>query len=68
MCSSLMSIHGSKHPASIYYEDSHTMEDVLDARRITRYITILESARLADGGAVVLVASSSFLEKKYSTI
>jgi len=58
-----MSVQGVKHPLSIT-KKPHTLEKVLKARPIGEMIASLECARLADGAAVIIIASSAFLEKK----
>jgi hypothetical protein len=60
-----MSVQGAKHPLSIT-KKPHSLEKILNARPVSKMIASLECARLADGAAVIIVASSTFLEQKLS--
>ena len=65
MCASLMTVQGAKHPLSIT-KRPQSLERVLKARPVAEMVASLECARLADGAAVIIVASSDFLEKRLS--
>ncbi|KAJ3014208.1 hypothetical protein HKX48_005298 [Thoreauomyces humboldtii] len=62
-CSALMSIMASRHPSALT-RVPRTIEDILSARHVAPVTSVLECARRADGGAAILLASSSFLERK----
>ena len=63
MCSSLMSIMASRHPFGLT-KQPRTLDQVLNSSPVGPVTNVLECARRADGGAALLVASSSFLERK----
>lgn len=63
-CSSaLMSVMASRHQLALT-RTPRTVEEILAARHVAPVTSVLECARRADGGAAILVASSSFLERK----
>ncbi|KAL2915339.1 hypothetical protein HK105_205212 [Polyrhizophydium stewartii] len=63
MCSALMSIMASRHPYALT-KAPRTLADVLGSAPVAPVTNLLECARRADGGAAILVASSTFLERK----
>ena len=62
MVSVLMSMNASRHPLAMTRKP-HTLEQVLTARPIGPATTLLETARRADGGAALIVASSRFIKE-----
>ncbi|KAI8921509.1 thiolase-like protein [Entophlyctis helioformis] len=63
MCSALMSIMASRHPAALT-KKTRSLSDVLNSTQVAPVTNVLECARRADGGAAILVASSAFLERR----
>jgi acetyl-CoA acetyltransferase len=63
MCSSLMSLMAIRHPDALT-KIPRSLEQVLESDLVAPVTTVLECARRADGAAALLVASSSFMEKK----
>lgn len=63
MCSSLMSLMSSKHPAALTRQP-RSFETVLSSPVVAPSTTVLECARRADGGAAVILASSQFMERR----
>lgn len=61
MVSVLMSRQASRHPLALT-RSPHSLEDVLNSKQIAPVTNLLECARRADGGAAIILASSSFLE------
>jgi len=62
MASVLMSRQAVEHPFALT-KQPRTLEEVLTSKQIAPVTTLLECARRADGGAAIIVASSSFLAK-----
>ncbi|KND01547.1 uncharacterized protein SPPG_03348 [Spizellomyces punctatus DAOM BR117] len=62
-CSALMSIMASRHPSALTHTP-RTITEILSARHVAPVTSVLECARRADGGAAIILASSSFLERK----
>lgn len=62
MTSVLMSMQAMRHPLALN-KKIHTLDDVLSSKPIGKVTNLLECARRADGGAAIIVASSSFVEK-----
>jgi acetyl-CoA acetyltransferase len=63
MVSSLMSIMGSRHPDATT-KTMHTVDQVLESTPVSSCTNLLECAKRADGGAALLVASPSFIQRK----
>ncbi|CAJ1359025.1 unnamed protein product, partial [Effrenium voratum] len=61
MVSVLMSRQAQRHPLALT-KRPHSLEDVLSSRSIAPATNLLECARRADGGAAIIVASSSFMD------
>lgn len=61
MVSVLMSRQAARHPMAITRQP-HTLLDVLSSRAIAPATNLLECARRADGGAALIVASSTFMD------
>eukprot|EP00434_Breviolum_minutum_P025487 symbB.v1.2.022520.t2/scaffold2003.1/size92810/7 len=61
MVSVLMSRQAARHPEALTRK-AHTLEEVLTSRSIAPATNLLECARRADGGAAIIVASSSFMD------
>ena len=62
-----MSVWGSRHPLSIT-KKPRSLKEVLEARPVTEFVSVLESARLADGAAAIIVASSEFLDQRLGPV
>lgn len=63
MCAVIMSIMASRHPQALT-RSVNTLEEVLSSTPVGSVTNVLECARRADGGACVLVASSSFMSRR----
>ncbi|CAL1146217.1 unnamed protein product [Cladocopium goreaui] len=61
MVSVLMSRQAARHPNALTRR-AHSLDEVLKSRRIAPATNLLECARRADGGAAIIVASSSFMD------
>jgi len=62
MCSVLMSRQASRHPLALTRRP-RTLDEVLSAPSVAPVTGLLECARRADGGAAIIVASSTFMDK-----
>jgi acetyl-CoA acetyltransferase len=62
MTAVLMSQQAIKHPLALT-KKPHSLQDVLNSKPIGKATNLLECARRADGGAAILVASSSFVKQ-----
>lgn len=62
MVTVLMSQQASKHPDALTRKPN-TLQDILQGKSVASSTSLLECARRADGGAVVLVASDEFVRK-----